>query len=122
MHNLQSSVKGKETVLKFSYWVATNTEKNIHNQYNILTDGLENSVPKSDLELKWFDSLIGFDKQMRPVPDKTLGEKDRYGILNEPRQTMFDNRIEALKQFVERTNNVLKQNILIDDFDLSPLN
>ena len=122
LHNLQSSVKGKETVLKFSYWVATNTEKNIHNQYNILTDGLENSVPKSDLELKWFDSLIGFDKQMRPVPDKSLGEKDRYGILNEPRQTMFVNRIEALKQFVERTNNVLKQNILIDDFDLSPLN
>ena len=39
-----------------------------------------------------------------------------------PRQTMFVNRIEALKQFVERTNNVLKQNILIDDFDLSPLN
>ena len=32
---------------------------------------------------------------------------------------MFVNRIEALKQFVERINNA-KQNILIDDFDLSP--
>ena len=121
LHNLQSSITGNDTILKFAYWNIEETDKNVHNQYKIITDGLETSVPKTDLERKWFDSLIGFDEQGRPVPDRELTTKDRYGILNEPRQTMFVNRIEALKQLVERVNTSLKQKILIDDFDLSDL-
>jgi len=121
LHNLQSSITGDDTILKFAYWNIEETDKNVHNQYKIITDGLETSVPKTDLERKWFDSLIGFDEQGRPVPARELTEKDRYGILNEPRQTMFVNRIEALKQLVERVNISLKQKILIDDFDLSDL-
>ena len=119
LHNLQSSITGDDTVLKFAYWNINETDKNVHNQYKIITDGLATSLPKTDLELKWFDSLIGFDNQGRPVPDRQLTERDRYGILNDPRQSIFVNRIEALKQLVERTNSVLKENILIDDFDLS---
>jgi hypothetical protein len=120
-HNVESTIRGLNTILKFAYWTIDNTEKNIHNQYAIITDGLETSVPKSDLERKWFDSLIGYDEQGREVPDRFLSEKQRYGILNTPRQTIFVNRIEALKQFVERINSVLIKNVLIDDFDLSNL-
>ena len=121
LHNLQSSIKGDSTILKFSYWTIPYTDRNVHNQYRILTDGLETSRPKSDLELKWFDSLIGFDGQGREVPDRFLSLKDKYGILNNPRQGMFVNRIEALKQFIERVNSVMLKYILIDEFDLSPL-
>jgi len=120
-HNLESTIRGLNTILKFSYWTIDNTERNIHNQYSIITDGLETSLPKSDFERKWFDSLIGFDEQGREVPDRYLGEKEKYGILNNPRQTMFVNRVEALKQLVERVNSVLIKNVLIDDFDLSEL-
>jgi len=121
LHNLQSSITGFDTILKFSYWIIDNKEQNTHNQYSLITDGLATSLPKSDLERKWFDSLIGFDSTGREVPDRTLGEKDKYGILNEPRQTMFVNRIEALKQAIERINSTVKKHILIDDFDLSDL-
>jgi len=121
LHNLGSSITGKDSVIKFSYWTIDNLEQNIHNQYNIITDGLGTSIPKSDLEEKWFDSLIGFDKQGREIPDRQLGNQDKYGVLNNPRQTMFVNRVEALKQAIERVNIVLKQNVLIDDFDLSDL-
>ena len=121
LHNLESSITGDDTILKFGYWTIKDVDKNVHNQYKIITDGLATSVPKTDLELKWFDSLIGFDEQGRPVPDRLLTKRDMYGILNEPRQTMFVNRIEALKQLVERVNTELKKTILIDDFDLSPL-
>ena len=120
-HNLESTIRGLDTILKFAYWTIDKTDNNIHNQYRIITDGLETSVPKSDLERKWYDSLIGYDEQGREVPDRFLGEKERYGILNNPRQTMFVNRIEALKQLVERVNSVLIKNVLIDDFDLSDL-
>ena len=120
-YNLESTIRGLNTILKFAYWTIDNTEKNIHNQYRIITDGLSTSLPKSDFERKWFDSLIGYDEQGREVPDRFLGEKERYGILNSPRQTMFVNRVEALKQLVERVNNVLIKNVLIDDFDLSDL-
>jgi hypothetical protein len=120
-HNLESTIRGKNGVLKFAYWNIDKTDNNIHNQYKLITDGLETSRPKSDLERKWYDSLIGYDEQGREVPDRFLGEKERYGILNNPRQTIFVNRIEALKQFVERVNSVLIKNVLIDDFDLSDL-
>ena len=121
LHNIQTSVTGKDSVIKFAYWNINDTEKNIHNQYKVITDGLSTSRPKSDLEEKWYDSLIGFDRQGREVPDRALSTKDTYGILNSPRQTIFVNRTEALKQAIERVNTVLKKYVLIDDFDLSDL-
>ena len=51
LHNLQSSVKGKETVLKFSYWVVVNTEKNILNPHNIYRWFRKQC--SIDSELKW---------------------------------------------------------------------
>ena len=121
LHNVQTSVTGKDSVIKFAYWNINDTEKNIHNQYKVITDGLSTSRPKSDLEEKWYDSLIGFDAQGREVPDRALSQKDRYGILNSPRQSIFVNRTEALKQAIERVNKELKKYVLIDDFDLSDL-
>ena len=38
------------------------------------------------------------------------------GNLNEPRQSWFINKTEARKEFVERTNKVLKENLIVDDW------
>ena len=70
----------------------------IHNQYQIVSEGLETSQPNPDVVIKWFDSLIGYDAQSRIVPDPTLSDKEKYGSLNRPRQSWFKNKNEALKQ------------------------
>ena len=74
-----------------------------------------------DIERKWFDSLVGFDSNERPVPDIDLPTRQKYGNLNEPRQSWFVNRTEARKQFVERVNDVLSKELVVDEKDLSGL-
>lgn len=119
--NCESLVKGKDIGISFNWWTIENQEQNTHNEYQLITDGLETSVPRENIEQKWFDSLIGFDTQDRPVPDINLPLRKKYGNLNEPRQSWFVNKTEARKQFTERVNNILKSNLVVDNKDLSGL-
>jgi len=73
------------------------------------------------VEQKWFDSLVGFDVTRRPVPAPELSEKEKYGILNTPRQGWFINRAEALKQVIERINSILIGALIVDEKDISRL-
>lgn len=107
--------------INFRYWTLDNTELNIHNHYELISEGYENSIPNEDLLNKWFDSLIGFDEALRQVPDRALKANQAYGILNKPRQGMFINRIEAANQFINAVNDILQSTIVVDDFDLTQL-
>ena len=121
IYNSNSLFKNQDVALGVQYYTIENQDANVHNQYQILTENLESSRPNQDVEAKWFDSLVGFDQARRPVPDPALNPKQKYGILNRPRQSWFVNRIEALKQFVERLNRVLIDNLIIDEKDISGL-
>jgi len=121
IYNCEDLIKNTDVALSVQYWTIDNQTQNIHNQYQIVSEGLETSQPKADITRKWFDSLVGYDEQKRPVPDPSLSPKYKYGILNNPRQGWFVNRTEALKQFIERTNRVLLENLIIDDKDISNL-
>jgi len=119
--NCGSLIKDTDCILSIQYWTSSDKNSNIHNQYRILTEGLGSSRPSTDTERKWFDSLVGYDEQSRPVPNPNLSPRERYGILNKPRQSWFVNRTEALKQFIERTNSVLKSNLIVESRDISDL-
>jgi hypothetical protein len=121
LHNVKGLIEGKDSVLHFTLIDNINNENNIHSEYQLLTEGLESSRPNREIEQKWISSLIGYDLNNRPVPDNSLSLKERYGILNFPRQGMFVNRLEAVKQFVERANGVLIKNQIADNFNLSKL-
>ena len=122
LHNCESLIEDNDIALNVRYWTLDNQDINIHNEYQILTEGLANSKPNVDIERKWFDSLIGYDPQARVVPDPALSAKQKYGIQNIPRQSMFINRNEAVKQLFERINIVLKEKLIVDEYDLSDLN
>jgi hypothetical protein len=55
------------------------------------------------------------------VPDPDLPPKIRYGIENRPRQGMFINRFEALKEFVDIANKTLLLNQIVENSNLSAL-
>ena len=76
----------------------------------------DNSYKKPEIQ-----SEVTLKQLKRPVPDIDLLVRQRYGNLNEPRQSWFINRTEARKQFVERVNSVLKNKLIVDTKDLSPL-
>jgi len=121
INNCDTLIEGDDVAVSIQYYTGEDQDQNIHNQYQIITDGLGTSKPNRDIERKWFDSLIGYDTRNRTVPDPTLGAKKKYGILNNPRQSMFVNAIEARKQLVERANSILAQNLIVETKDITGL-
>ena len=122
LHNVKNLIKDTDTILHVDYFIQDNAEnKNIHSEYALIVEGLASSKPNNDIVNKWVDSLAGYDTQDNVLPDLNVSIAQRFGILNEPRQSVFVNRTEALKQIVERVNGVLSQSTIVDDFDISPL-
>ena len=117
--NVDRYLEDTNIVLNIQYWL-TDNRTNYHSQWKLLSLN-KNTVIPSAIETKWFHSLIGKDDAGRLVPDFKLPSKNRYGIEFRPRQGMFVNRIEALKQLVERTNSVLKDILVADTYNLSNL-
>jgi hypothetical protein len=118
--NVQPLLQDKDIVLSVEYWTSTTTDKNIHSQWKIINNNPETSLPTA-IEQKWIDSLCGKDSQGRLVPDTVLPPKLKYGIENRPRQSMFVNRFEALKQYIEYVNNELAQQLIVENRDISKL-
>jgi len=119
--NCENILSDRDIALSIQYWTIEDQNINIHNQYQIITEGLETSLPSTDIQRKWFDSLVGYDEKNRQVPAPELSAKEKYGILNKPRQGWFINREEALKETIERINSVLKDNLISDDKDITNL-
>ncbi len=119
--NLKPILQDKNMVLSVEYWTIDNpSHAQIHRQYSIINNDI-NTVLPSYIQEKWFDSLCGKDKNGNLVPDPRLPSKLRYGIENRPRQSMFINRFEALKQIIESVNIVLKKYQITEYKDISAL-
>jgi hypothetical protein len=119
--NVKPLLQDKDVVLSVEYWLTKNATRNIHSQWKIINNETSTVIPQP-IEQKWFDSLSGKDSKGRLVPDPLLPEKLKYGIENRPRQGMFVNRFEALKQFIEYANNELFQYLVVENRDISQLN
>ena len=118
--NCKKYLESKNSVLTVQYWTSPYKDSNYHSQWKLLSTNRNTAIPTA-IETKWFHSLTGKDDNGLPVPDLALSVKQRYGIEFRPRQSMFVNRIEALKQFIERVNSVLKNKLIADDYDISSL-
>jgi len=125
--NVQPLLDNKDVILGIEYWNTENIDQNIHSQWKIISNTDRDVIPKN-IEQKWFDSLSGKDLYGRPVPDPLLPPKLMFGIENRPRQGMFINRFEALKQFIETVNLTLAGYQLVgqknltsfDQYELEP--
>jgi hypothetical protein len=118
--NVRPLLHDKDIVLSVEYWTSPYTDKNIHSQWKIINSNSETTLP-SAIEQKWFDSLCGKDAAGRLVPDPSLPAKLKYGVEVRPRQGMFINRFEALKQFIEETNRVLINELIVENKNISLL-
>ena len=121
LYNCKSLIEGTNSVLHFRTLKDEELQTNVHSEYQMLSQGLDISMPNRDIETKWIDSLVGYDSDANPVPDPLLSKTQQIGVLNLPRQSMFVNRIEAVKQFVERVNWVFAKNQIVDNYNISGL-
>jgi hypothetical protein len=93
-----------------------------HTEWLLLEEGNKDSVPTTTLTKKLFDSLLGHDDLGQTVPDLNLSVRNRYGIEIRPRQSMFKDRLLALRNLVEFTNSVLIKNKITGFYDFTNLN
>ena len=117
--NVAPLLSDQDVILSVEYWTIDKVDQNIHSQWSIISEDTY-QLPAT-IEQKWFDSLCGKDLSGRVVPDTSLPIKLRYGIENRPRQSMFANRFEALKQLIEQANLFLKTKQISDNRNISAL-
>ena len=121
LYNIKTFIEDKNTAIHFTIAKDETLNSNVHSEYQLLTEGFNSVILNTELENKWIDSLVGYDQNSKTVPDSALPVRQKYGILNSPRQGMFVNRLEAVKQLVERANSVLINEQIIDNYDISTL-
>ena len=126
LYNCLQFLSDDDIVLK----VISNTRKQelpIHNEWHLVKQNDIDTVPEFIIT-KMFDSIIGQIDIVtngvtvtKSVPDVTLPQNKRYGILTRPRQGMFVRRLDAAKVYVEYLNRELAKNIIVGRRDLTTL-
>ena len=78
-----------------------------HTEWALVQEHNENArIPKL-LESKLIDSLLGKDSVGNQVPDPNLPSRLKYGIEIRPKQSMFMDRVQALRNIIDYTNSIL---------------
>lgn len=121
--NFYSQVNNSTLTINIQYYSEDTTSSNlVHQEYQLLTEGVADSLPATNLESKWLDSLVGFDQLGQTVPDPDINERRKYGLSVRPRQTMFKDRLLALKQVIENINSTLLKYPFSDIISFDKLN
>ena len=121
LYNAKSVMASDTALINIKYRNDLESQRPIHSEYQLLTESVADSMPTQQLENKWIDSLIGSDRQGNRVPDTNLSAKQKYGIGFRPRQSMFVNRLAALKLAVTNINTVLTTQPFADIIDFTKL-
>jgi len=105
--------------------IATNLNKNEipkHTEWMLIAEGNNNQMPAPLLEKKLIDSLLGHDAFGSVVPSNLLTYRNRYGIGIRPQQTLFKDRIEALRNQITFVNSILINERITGNYNFNNLN
>jgi hypothetical protein len=121
-HNFEFAILSDTALLNIQYRKNLENLTPVHNEYQLLTEGVADSLPTASLENKWIDSLVGNDIAGNRVPDTKLPAKQKYGVQYRPRQSMFIDRLPILKTVIENVNTVLTKEAFSDTINFENLN
>lgn len=106
--NLFDLLRKENTILQIN-WIFDKEPGNWHKQWVIGRENDSDYLPDSTIYQKIIDSIVGFDKTNKIVPDPILNETEKYGTLIRPRQTIFVNKTKARENYVEYFNYLLEK-------------
>jgi hypothetical protein len=99
-----------------------NDAANRHTEWTLIAENDPNFNLTSSLQQKLTDSLLGRDSLGNPVPDPALADKLKYGVQIRPRQSMFKDRKEALRNLIEFINSILIKEQVTGQINFDTLN
>ena len=119
LNNVSNLVNGD---IILSVDLRTNTfEGDSHSVWKLAREGDKDYRPGTQIETRWWDSLIGQNIAGDKVPDIDLPVNQRYGNNIRPRQSWYVDRFGALKEIIDYANTVLKKHQLVGQINLSNL-
>ena len=119
--NSSGKLRGNEISLNFT--IDNTDNKTVkHVEWQLASEGSTYNAIPALLEKKLFDSLIGNDSLGNPVPDPKLSDRAKFGIGIRPQQTLFKDRLSALRNIVDFANSVLIKNQITGNKNFSNLN
>ena len=108
LYNSGDLIEASDTILHIEFDRELTTD-NVHVEYELIAQGRADGFLSNNLYRKLQDSFCGVDSFGNQVPDLNLSPAERYGVQFRPRQSMFVDRFEALRNYLTRANAVLKQ-------------
>jgi len=118
--NVKTTLTDEDVFLAVHY-SNVNTDIPEHNEWLLLRQNQTAKIDNNLLIKKLYDSLVGFDDQGSAVPDADLPEQRKYGLQIRPRQSMFRDRLNALKIVITFVNEVMSKTRIVDTKDISKL-
>lgn len=92
-----------------------------HTEWLLLEENSIDSQPTDLLNKKLFDSLLGHDDLGNPVPDPALSDRSKFGISIRPQQTLFKDRLAAVRNVIEYANDVLIKQRIVGNYNFENL-
>lgn len=105
--NFDDVTASKDFVVQINYRNIDDVDD--HHEWFMIIEDSDEDIPDK-LWNKMKDSLITevvVDGESLPLPDPSLTESEKYGIMIRPRQSMFKNVYKARRNFVDAVNDVL---------------
>jgi len=109
LYNFNDHVKVDSGSVLHVEYNKTFVDNNIFIEYDLLGEGKAADFLSAGLYRKLIDSFAGLDTLGNKVPDPNLSVVDSYGVDFRPRQSLFVDRVAALKNYITETNAVLQQ-------------
>lgn len=118
IYNSASYIQSLNSILSLNFATGS-SDDTTHNIFDLIRSNYPDdflpgvpsvtSINKEPISLyaKYIDSFGGTDKFGNVVPDPFLPIAVQSGILNRPKQSFFLNRLNALKNYIELSNEVL---------------
>ena len=119
LNNITNLINGD---IILSVDIRSNTfEGDSHSVWKLAREGDPDYRPGTQIETRWWDSLIGSNSAGDKVPDLDIPLNQRYGNNIRPRQSWYVNRFDALKEIIDYANTVLKKYQLVGQINLTNL-
>ena len=108
VYNSGDYIEASDTIISIEFDREL-TNDNVHTEYELIAQDRANGFLSDNLYRKLQDSFCGVDTFGNQVPDPNLGIAEQYGVQFRPRQSMFADRFEALRNYLTHSNTVLAQ-------------
>jgi hypothetical protein len=121
IYNAGTVIEAEDTILSIEF-DREFTNDNVHVEYELIPQDKEDGFLSDGLYRKLQDSFCGVDTFGNLVPDPNLNAAERFGVQFRPRQSMFVDRFEALKNYIVRANTVLARFPIVENRSFVLLN